>query len=134
MLGLNRVQIMGNLGRDPEMRYTPTGRAMTRFSVAVNRRWRNKDGQTQEEVEWFRVVAWGRVAEVSNQYLEKGSPVYVEGRLQTRSFEGDDGRTRYITELVAQQVIFLPRGNGRTPEEDPFAAELEEEELAEMPL
>lgn len=133
MRGLNRVQIMGNLGRDPEMRYTPTGRATTQFSVAVQRRWRDSEGQLQERVEWFRVVTWGRQAEVANQYLEKGAPVYVEGRLQTRSFEGEDGQTRYITELVARDIIFLPRGNGRGPSEGETTEDVEED-LAEIAL
>jgi len=135
MRGLNRVQIMGNLGADPEMRYTPTGRAVTQFRVAVQRRWRDAEGQPQEKVEWFRVVTWGRTAEVANQYLEKGAPVYVDGRMQTRSFEGADGQTRYMTELVARELILLPRGNGRpaASEEEIEETEAPEEEV-EIPL
>lgn len=129
MRGLNRVEIMGNLGVDPEMRYSPTGRAVTRFRVAVNRRWRDSEGQPQQQVEWFRVVLWGRQAEVANQYLTKGAPVYVSGRLQTRSFEGNDGQTRYMTELVGRELILLPRGDGH-----PVAEEEEVEEEAEEPL
>ncbi len=131
MRGLNLVQIMGNLGSDPEMRYTPTGRAVTRFRVAVNRRWRDADGQLQERVDWFRVVLWGRQAEVANQYLSKGAPVYVEGRLENRSFEGNDGQTRYITELIGRNLILLPRGNGQ-PTGDVEEAEVEEEDLFEI--
>jgi single-strand DNA-binding protein len=134
MRGLNRVQIMGNLGGDPEMRYTPTGRAVTRFRVAVNRRWRDPEGQLQERVDWFRVVVWGRQAEVANQYLEKGSPIYVEGRLENRSFEGNDGQTRYITELVARDFIFLPRGNGGPSNGEEELVEETEEEAVEIPL
>jgi single-strand DNA-binding protein len=134
MRGLNRVQIMGNLGGDPEMRYTPTGRAVTRFRVAVNRRWRDAEGQQQERVDWFRIVVWGRQAEVANQYLEKGSPIYVEGRLENRSFEGNDGQTRYITELVAREFIFLPRGNGPQANGGEELVEEMEEEVVEVPL
>lgn len=113
MKGLNLTQIIGNLGADPELQQTSTGRTVTRFRVAVNQSWRDDEGQLQEKTEWFRVAAWGRQAEVVQQYLSKGSPVYVSGRLETRSFEGDDGATRYMTELVARDVIFLPQGNGR---------------------
>ncbi len=135
MRGLNRIEIMGNLGTDPEMRYTPTGRPVTHFRVAVNRRWRDAEGQPQERVEWFRVVVWGRRAEVANQYLQKGSPVYVSGRLQTRAFEGNDGQTRYITELVARDFILLPRGSGPQAGAEEELEEVEEaEDLEEIPL
>ena len=135
MRGVNRVQILGNLGADPEMRYTPTGRAVTNFRVAVNRRWRDGEGQLQQRVEWFRVVTWGRQAELANQYLQKGAPVYIDGRLQTRNYEGNDGQTHYITELVARDFILLPRGNGQpAAEEVEEAEEVAEEELAEIPL
>jgi len=136
MRGLNRVEIMGHLGADPEMRYSPTGRAVTNFRVAVNRRWRDSEGQPQQRVEWFRVVVWGRQAEVANQYLTKGAPVYVSGRLQTRSFEGNDGQTRYITELVGRELILLPRGNGHPAAEDEIEEDVETEEvmLEELPL
>jgi len=133
MRGMNKCSLMGNLGSDPEMRYTPSGRAVTNFRLAVNRRWRDAEGQLQEKVEWFRVICWGRLAEVANQYCQRGSPIYVEGRLETRSFEGADGQVRYLTELVAQDLILLPRGNGNgTPTEE--TEEVEEEELAELPL
>lgn len=134
MRGLNRAEIIGNLGGDPEMRYTPTGRAVTNFRVAVDRRWRNSEGQLQEKVEWFRVVAWGPLAEVCNQYLQKGAPVYVAGRLETRSYEGTDGQTRYVTDLVARDLILLPRGNGQQPAGEGEVEEEEVEELAEIPL
>lgn len=135
MRGLNRVEIMGNLGADPEMRYTPTGRPVTQFRVAVHRRWRNADGEPQEKVEWFRVVSWGRQAEVANQYLEKGAPVYVEGRLSTRSYEDANGQTRYITEVIARDIILLPRTNGRAEHPEEALEEVaEEEEAAEIPF
>jgi len=130
MRGLNRVEVMGNLGADPEMRYTPTGKAVTNFRVATTRRWRDAEGHPQEKTEWFRIVAWGSLAEVSNQYLQKGSPVYVAGRLDTHSYEAADGQTRYVTDLVARELILLPRGNGQPAAQD--AAEVEEEELEEM--
>jgi single-strand DNA-binding protein len=135
MRGLNRTEIMGYLGADPEMKYTPTGRAVTNFRVAVNRRWRNTEGQPQEKTEWFRVVAWGSLAEVSNQYLQKGTPVYVAGRLDTHSYEASDGQTRYVTDLVARELILLPRSNGHAAANEGAEAEEEElEEMAELPL
>jgi single-strand DNA-binding protein len=135
MRGLNRVEIIGNLGADPEMRYTPTGRAVTNFRVAVNRRWRDSEGQLQEKVEWFRVVAWGSLAELCNQYLQKGVPVYVAGRLESRSYEATDGQTRYVTDLVARDLVLLPRGNGHPAAGEGAETEEDEvEELAEVPL
>ena len=93
--------IIGNLGRDPEMRYTPSGQAVTQFTVAVNRNYKDQQGERQEETEWFRVVVWGQQAEFAAEYLRKGDKVYVEGRIQTRQWEGQDGQKRYTTELVA---------------------------------
>ena len=104
---LNKVMIIGNLGADPEMRYTANGSAVTEFRVASNRRYTTRDGEARDETEWFRVVTWNRLAEICSQYLSKGRQVYVEGRLQTRSWEGQDGQTRYTTELIAQEVKFL---------------------------
>src|SRR3954451_5831517 len=100
-MSLNKCMIIGNLGRDPEMRYTPSGQAVTQFTVAVNRNYKDQQGERQEETEWFRVVAWGQQAEFSAEYLRKGAKVYVEGRIQTRQWEGQDGQKRYTTELVA---------------------------------
>ena len=108
-MSLNKAMIIGNLGRDPEMRYTPNGQAVTQFTVAVNRNFRGQDGNWQEETEWFRVVAWGPLAERTAENLRKGRKVYVEGRLQTRQWEDKDGQKRYTTELVAQQVTALDR-------------------------
>jgi single-strand DNA-binding protein len=101
--------IIGNLGRDPEMRYTPSGQAVTQFTVAVNRNYKDAQGERQEETEWFRVVAWGQQAEFSAEYLRKGAKVYVEGRIQTRQWEGQDGQKRYTTELVANTIQTLER-------------------------
>jgi single-strand DNA-binding protein len=114
-MSLNKAMIIGNLGRDPEMRYTANGQAVTQFTVAVNRNYRDAAGEWKEETEWFRVVCWGPLAERTAEYLRKGRKVYVEGRLQTRSWEGQDGQKRYTTELVANTVTGLdprPREEG----------------------
>lgn len=105
--GLNKVMIIGNLGRNPEMRYTPSGKAVTSFSVATSRSWVNAEGERREETEWFNVVTWGNLAEICKQHLTKGQQVYVEGRLQTRSWEGQNGKKHYRTELVANEMIIL---------------------------
>ncbi len=105
--GLNKVMIIGNLGRDPEMRYTPGGKPVTSFSVATSRTWVTADGERREATEWFNVVAWRDLAEICSQYLSKGSKVYIEGRLQTRSWEGPDGQKHYRTEIVADEMILL---------------------------
>ena len=105
-MSLNKAMIIGNLGRDPEMRYTPNGQAVTQFTVAVNRSYRVGE-EWKEETEWFRVVAWAQLAERTAEHLRKGNKVYVEGRLQTRSWEDKDGQKRYTTELVANQVTSL---------------------------
>jgi len=109
MASLNKVMIIGNLGRDPEMRFTANGQAVANFSVACNRRYTTRDGEQRDETEWVRVVCWGRQAEIAGQYLQRGSQVYVEGRLQTRSWEDQQGQTRYMTEVVANNFQFLGR-------------------------
>ena len=108
---LNKALVIGNLGEDPEMRYTQSGQAVVNFSVATNRRWTDSNGEQQEETDWHRIVAWGKQAESVDQYLSKGSSVYVEGRMQTRSYEDREGVTRYVTEIVAMVVQFLDRRN-----------------------
>ena len=105
--GLNKVMIIGHLGRDPEMRYTPSGRPVTTFSVATSRSWHSADGERHEETEWFNVVAWGSLAEICNQYLHKGQQVYIEGRLQTRRWEDTEGNKHFTTELVSKEMIML---------------------------
>ena len=99
--------IIGHLGRDPEMRYTPSGKPVTTFSVATSRTWHSADGERHEETEWFSVVAWGSLAEVCNRHLKKGQQVYVEGRLQTRRWEDGDGNKQITTEVVAQEMTML---------------------------
>lgn len=113
--GLNKVMIIGNLGRDPEMRYTPSGKPVTSFSVAVSRTFMKPEGERAEQTDWFNVVAWGRLAEICSQYLTKGSMVYVEGRLETRSWEGENGQKHFRTEVVANDVNILDR-RGRPDE------------------
>jgi len=119
-MSLNKCMIIGNLGRDPEMRYTPSGQAVTQFTVATNRRWQT-NGEWQEETEWFRVVVWGPQAERTAERLRKGNKVYVEGRIQTRQWEDQTGNKRYTTELVANQVTSLERRE--RDEEAPFPDE-----------
>ena len=114
-MSLNKCMIIGNLGRDPELRYTAGGQAVSQFSVAVNRNYKDPQGEWREETEWFRVVAWGPLAERTAEYLRKGRKVYCEGRLQTRQWEGQDGQKRYTTELIANTVTPLdqrPREEG----------------------
>src|SRR5438876_9191655 len=105
--GLNKVLLIGNLGKDPEMKYTPQGKPMTTFSVAVSRRRQTPDGEWKDETEWFRIVAWQKLAEQCNEYLRKGSKVYIEGRLQTREWQGQDGQNRQTVEVVANEMMML---------------------------
>ncbi|HEY53577.1 MAG TPA: single-stranded DNA-binding protein [Caldilineae bacterium] len=111
--GLNKVMIIGNLGRDPEIRYTSGGKPVTTFSVATSRSWVTSDGDRREATEWFNVVAWGNLAEICNQYLRKASRVYVDGHLQTRNWSDNDGHKHYRTELVANEMLILDPRPGR---------------------
>lgn len=105
--GLNKVLIIGRIGRDPEMRYTPSGRPVTTFSVGASRSWNTADGERHTETEWFNVVAWSNLAEICKQYLVKDRLVYIEGRLQTRHWEDNDGNRHASTEIVANEMIML---------------------------
>ena len=108
MASVNKVILIGNLGRDPEVRYTPSGAAVCNVSVATTRNWKSKDsGDRVEETEWHRVVFYDRLAEIAGEYLKKGRPVYVEGRLKTRKWQGQDGKDNYTTEIVAEQMQLL---------------------------
>ncbi len=107
---VNKAIVVGNLGRDPEVRYTQSGQAVCNFSVATNERWRDKSGQDQEQTEWHRIVTWGKLAELCGEYLAKGRTVYVEGRLQTREWTDRQGEKRFTTEINAREVQFLDRG------------------------
>ena len=104
---LNMTQIIGHLGRDPEVRYTPDGTAVANLAVATNETWKDGQGQRQERTEWHRVVLFARTAEVAGEYLKKGALVYIEGRLQTRKWQGEDGQDRYTTEIVAERMKML---------------------------
>jgi single-strand DNA-binding protein len=107
---LNKVMLIGNVGRDPEMRYTASGEPVTTFSLAVSRRWKDRNTNEQrEETEWFQIVTWRQLAETCNQFVTKGRKIYVEGRLQTRSWEGQDGQKHYRTEVQAHTVTLLDR-------------------------
>ena len=114
MAGVNKVILIGNLGRDPELRYTQSGQAVANFSLATSENWNDKSsGERVERTEWHRIVAWGKTAELCSQYLSKGRTVYVEGRLQTREYEDKEGIKRRVTEIVANNVTFLgQRGEG----------------------
>jgi len=122
--GINKVILVGNLGADPELRYTPAGTALATFSVATSESWKDKDGNAQERTEWHRIVAWQKLAEIAGEYLKKGSQIYLEGRITTRSWE-KDGVKRYMTEIVAQNFLMLGRKadgtSGREPAEMPPA-------------
>jgi single-strand DNA-binding protein len=112
---LNKVMIIGRLGKDPEMRYTPSGNPVTTFSVAASRQWKDSStNEGREETEWFSVVAWNKLAEICNEYLKKGARVYIEGRLQTRSWDDQNtGDKRYKTEVIANDMIILDQKGGR---------------------
>lgn len=111
--GLNKVMIIGQVGHDPDMRYTPSGKPVTSFSVTVTRTWVTAEGERREATEWFNVVAWGNLAEICNQYLRKGRRVYIEGHLQTRSWEDQGNQKHFRTELVANEMIMLDGTGGR---------------------
>ena len=106
MASLNRVQLIGRLGKDPESRNTPKGTSYTTFSLAVGRKWKNKDGESKEDTDWFNIVAWGKLGEICQKYLAKGKLVYLEGRLRTRKYE-HEGTTRYFTTVVLSAVQML---------------------------
>ena len=110
--GVNKVILVGHLGADPDMRYTPSGQGVCEMRIATSESWNDKSGQRQERTEWHRIVVWGKRAEVCSKYLAKGRQVYVEGRIQTRTYDDKEGNKRYITEIVAQDVQFLG-GGGR---------------------
>lgn len=138
MASVNKVILIGNLGADPELRYTATGTAVANFNLATKDTWTSKEGNKEEKTEWHRIVAWARLAEICGEYLAKGKQVYIEGKMRTRSWEDRDGNKRYTTEVLAQTMQMLgspgdrgvsekefgggePQGGGPFPEEDiPF--------------
>ena len=125
--GLNKVMIIGYLGKDPEMRYTPSGRPVTTFNVATSRSWNTSDGERRTETEWFNVVAWGSLAEICNQYLTKGRQVYIDGRLQSRSWDDNDGNHHTSVEVVANEMIML--GNRQSSDDQTDEIRLDEDEF-----
>ena len=125
--GLNKVMIIGYLGKDPEMRYTPSGRPVTNFNVATSRSWNTSDGDRRTETEWFNVVAWGSLAEICNQYLAKGRQVYIDGRLQSRSWEDNGGKRHTSVEVVANEMIML--GNRQSSDDQPDETQADEDEF-----
>jgi len=134
MFSLNRAEIVGNVTRDPELRYIPSGQAVCSFSVATNRRWKDKDGNNQDQAEFHNIVAWGKVAELMGQLTHKGTKIYVEGRLQTRSWEGQDGNTRNRTEIVMEDfIVFTPKGATGSSDAIPGTAEHTESPADETP-
>jgi len=116
---VNKVMLIGNLGKDPELRYAPSGSAVASFSLATSEQWKDQEGNPQERTSWHNVVVWGKLAEIAAEYLKKGRKVYIEGRLQYRDYETKDGNKRYVTEIVASDLIMLssPRQDGGEKEE-----------------
>jgi len=137
---LNKVMIIGRLGRDPEMRYTPSGHPRTKFSVATSRNWTTQDGENRSETEWFNVVAWDRLAEICSQYLSKGNRVYVEGRLQTRKWQDANGNQRSTIEVIANEMLILTnrRTNANNDleehDEERNHEDIQDDELDEFPF
>ncbi|HLV30236.1 MAG TPA: single-stranded DNA-binding protein [Chitinispirillaceae bacterium] len=111
MIGINKAILIGNLGKDPELRYTPSGQPVASFTLATTERWTDRNGQRQDRTEWHNIVAWGKLAELVNQYLKKGRSAYIEGRITTRSWDDRDGNKKYRTEIVANQIQFLGSGS-----------------------
>ena len=113
MASVNKIILVGRLGSDPEIQYTPTGTAKAKFSLATNRKWKDGEGRPQEKVEWHRIVAWGKTAELCGEYLSKGREVYVDGRIEYDNWTDKEGNKRYTTEVIVQEVQFLSDGGGR---------------------
>ena len=135
MASVNRVTLIGNLGKDPDLRYTPAGQPVTKFPIATSERWKDKDGQFQQRTDWHNIVAWGRQAEVCKEYLKKGSPVYVEGRIQNRSYDDKDGNRKYITEIIANRIQMLgKKGEEASVEEVASESEIQETEGDDIPF
>ena len=124
-MSVNKVILVGHLGKDPELRYAPSGTAVATFSLATSERFKDKSGETKDRTEWHNVVAWNKLAEICGKYLHKGKQVYIEGRIQTRSYDDRDGNKKYITEIVADQMQMLGRAGeegGQRPAERPARA------------
>ena len=126
---VNKIILIGNLGRDPETRYTPKGKAVTRFSLATSNKWVNTDGEKQQATDWHTIVVWGKQAEACGQYLEKGRQIYVEGSLRYRAYEDKEGKERRVAEIIVQRVRFLGGGNGKAEEEITHPADAEGDDI-----
>ena len=121
MASVNKVILIGNLGKDPEVRYMPSGEAITNINIATTDNWKDKNGEKQERTEWHRIAFFGKLAEIAGEYLKKGNPVYIEGRLQTRKWQDKEGKERYTTEIVAEKMQMLgSRGGGS---DTPYSAD-----------
>jgi len=134
MVSLNKVMLIGNVGSDPEMRFTPNGTPVTSFRIATNRIFSSVDGERKQETDWFTVVAWNKLAEQCNQFLNKGKLVYVEGRLRSRSWDGTDGQKHYRTEVIASRVTFLDRAGSAGTADDKLEDLELSDEGGEMPF
>lgn len=135
MVSLNKVMLIGNVGNDPEMRFTPNGNPVTSFRIATNRVFSTPEGEKKQETDWFTVVAWNKLAEQCNQFLNKGKLVYVEGRLRNRSWDGTDGQKHFRTEVIASRVTFLDRqGTSAAPEGKTEEVEGEDSEAGDLPF
>ncbi|MFQ5924572.1 MAG: single-stranded DNA-binding protein [Dehalococcoidia bacterium] len=134
MASLNKVTVIGNLGTDPEMRFTSSGNPVTSFRIATTRTYVTSEGERRQETEWFTVVTWSKLAETCNQFLSKGRRAYVEGRLRTHTWEGQDGQRRFRNEIVANRVIFLDRPGVAPLPEEAEAGEGEEIQPEELPF
>ena len=128
MAGINKVILIGHLGADPELRYTPNGTPVANFRIATTERWTNKQGERTESTEWHRIVAWGKLGEFCGQYLNKGKQIYIEGRLRTRSWEDRDGKKQWTTEIIAQRLQLLGKPEKPSEEEVPVPEEAPFEE------
>lgn len=139
-MSVNKVLLIGNLGKDPEVRFTGTGRAVAKFPLATSEVWNDAEGQRQERTEWHNIVVWGKQAETCGQYLAKGRQVFIEGAIRTRQYDDKDGNRRYITEITAQRVQFLGGGGGRgaeprgMPADEPPAAAAQGAEDDDIPF
>ncbi len=118
MVGLNKIMVIGNLGADPTMRYTPNGNPVASFSLATGRTYTGSDGEQKQETEWFNIVTWNQLAEQCNQFLTKGRQIYVEGRLKSNSWTGNDGQTRSRNEIIANRVLFLDRSGSQESQQE----------------
>ena len=132
--GLNKVILIGNLGRDPEVRYTPGGLAVANFSMATSETWTTKEGEKETRTEWHRIVAWGKLGEICGEYLSKGKQIYIEGRIQTREWEDKEGNKRYTTEIIASQMLMLGSRESADESRPSPSSDMETPNLPEPPI